>query len=148
MDGIVWLGVRMADALSAVHQCGFVHHDLKPSNVLLGLDGQPRVLDFNLASDVRNAKSRLGGTLPYMPPEHLNAVRHPDAPGQMDARGDVYSLGVILYELLDRGPPLRPVPQGQVGQGGGRRDAGPAEARRPPGPRAEPGRPAPAGPAG
>jgi eukaryotic-like serine/threonine-protein kinase len=101
VDGIVWLGVRMADALAAVHQSGFVHHDLKPSNVLLGLDGQPRVLDFNLASDVRNAKSRLGGTLPYMPPEHLNAVRHPEATaGQMDARGDVYSLGVILYELL------------------------------------------------
>jgi eukaryotic-like serine/threonine-protein kinase len=100
VDGIVWLGVRISDALAAVHQCGFVHHDLKPSNVLLGVDGQPRVLDFNLASDVRNAKSRLGGTLPYMPPEHLNAVRHPNAPGQMDCRGDVYSLGVILYELL------------------------------------------------
>lgn len=100
VDGIVWLGVRMADALAAVHQSGFVHHDLKPSNVLLGIDGQPRVLDFNLASDVRNAKSRLGGTLPYMPPEHLAAVRNPNAPGQMDARGDVYSLGVILYELL------------------------------------------------
>jgi Tfp pilus assembly protein PilF len=68
--------------------------------VLLGLDGQPRVLDFNLASDVRNAKSRLGGTLPYMPPEHLQAVRAPDAVSTMDARGDVYSLGVILYELL------------------------------------------------
>jgi serine/threonine protein kinase/Tfp pilus assembly protein PilF len=106
VDGIVWLGVRMADALAAVHQCGFVHHDLKPSNVLLGLDGQPRVLDFNLASDVRNAKSRLGGTLPYMPPEHLAAVRHPDAPGQMDARGDVYSLGVILYELLTGAHPF------------------------------------------
>src|SRR5262249_3031821 len=101
VDGIVWLGIRIADALAAVHQSGFVHHDLKPSNVLLGLDGQPRVLDFNLASDVRNAKSRLGGTLPYMPPEHLNAVRNPDpAGGQMDTRGDVYSLGVILYELL------------------------------------------------
>jgi eukaryotic-like serine/threonine-protein kinase len=111
VDGIVWLGVRMADALSAVHQSGFVHHDLKPSNVLLGLDGQPRVLDFNLASDVRNAKSRLGGTLPYMPPEHLNAVRHPDVPGQMDARGDVYSLGVILYELLTGAHPFGRFPK-------------------------------------
>lgn len=111
VDGIVWLGVRMADALSAVHQSGFVHHDLKPSNVLLGLDGQPRVLDFNLASDVRNAKSRLGGTLPYMPPEHLNAVRHPDAPGQMDARGDVYSLGVIMYELLTGAHPFGRFPK-------------------------------------
>jgi serine/threonine protein kinase/Tfp pilus assembly protein PilF len=100
VDGIVWIGVRVAEALAAVHQAGYVHHDLKPSNVLLGLDGQPRVLDFNLASDVRNQKSRLGGTLPYMPPEHLQAVRSPDAQSTMDARGDVYSLGVILYELL------------------------------------------------
>jgi tetratricopeptide (TPR) repeat protein len=100
VDGIVWLAVRIADALAAIHQGGFVHHDLKPSNVLLSLDGQPRVLDFNLASDVRNAKSRLGGTLPYMPPEHLQAVRQPDATAVMDSRGDVYSLGVILYELL------------------------------------------------
>jgi len=100
IDGIVWLGVRLADALSAVHRSGFVHHDLKPSNVLLGLDGQPRLLDFNLASDARNAKSRLGGTLPYMPPEHLQAVREQDGSASMDTRGDVYSLGVILYELL------------------------------------------------
>jgi serine/threonine protein kinase/Tfp pilus assembly protein PilF len=113
VDGIVWLCVRMADALSAVHQSGFVHHDLKPSNVLLGLDGQPRVLDFNLASDVRNAKSRLGGTLPYMPPEHLAAVRHPDTPNQMDARGDIYSLGVILYELLTGTHPFGRFPKGR-----------------------------------
>jgi serine/threonine protein kinase/Tfp pilus assembly protein PilF len=100
VDGVVWLGARLAEALSAVHACGFVHHDLKPSNVLLGLDGQPRLLDFNLASDARNTKSRLGGTLPYMPPEHLQAVRLPETAGTMDTRGDVYSLGVILYELL------------------------------------------------
>ena len=100
VDGVVWAGIRLAEALAAVHRCGFVHHDLKPSNILLSLDGQPRLLDFNLASDVRNSKSRLGGTLPYMPPEHLRAVREPDANASMDARGDVYSLGVILYELL------------------------------------------------
>jgi eukaryotic-like serine/threonine-protein kinase len=101
IDGMVWLGIRLADALAAVHMCGYVHHDLKPSNVLLGLDGQPRLLDFNLASDAQNAKSRLGGTLPYMPPEHLAAVRHPGHGSPvMDVRGDVYSLGVILYELL------------------------------------------------
>jgi eukaryotic-like serine/threonine-protein kinase len=111
VDGIVWLGIRIAEALAAVHKSGFVHHDLKPSNVLLGLDGQPRVLDFNLASDVRNAKSRLGGTLPYMPPEHLQAVREPEATSKMDARGDVYSLGVILYELLTGAHPFGRFPR-------------------------------------
>ena len=103
VDGIVWIGTRMADALSAVHQSGFVHHDLKPSNVLLGLDGQPRLLDFNLATDARNSKSRLGGTLPYMPPEHLENVRSAttaDQASMMDQRGDIFSLGVMLYELL------------------------------------------------
>jgi serine/threonine protein kinase/Tfp pilus assembly protein PilF len=100
VDGMVWLGGRVAEALAAIHKSGFLHHDLKPSNVLLGLDGHPRVLDFNLASDVRNQKSRLGGTLPYMPPEHLQAVRTPDGTSSMDARGDLYSFGVILYELL------------------------------------------------
>ena len=71
-----------------------------PSRGPVALDGQPRLLDFNLASDARNAKSRLGGTLPYMPPEHLQAVREQDGSASMDTRGDVYSLGVILYELL------------------------------------------------
>jgi serine/threonine protein kinase len=111
VDGVVWLGVRITEALSAVHRSGYVHHDLKPSNVLLGLDGQPRVLDFNLASDVRSAKSRLGGTLPYMPPEHLRAVREPDTNGSMDARGDVYSLGIILYELLTGAHPFGRFPK-------------------------------------
>lgn len=104
IDGIVWLGVRLVEALGAVHICGFVHHDLKPSNVLLGLDGQPRLLDFNLASDLKNTKSRLGGTLPYMPPEHLKvleqSVSEQATTSGMSRQGDLFSFGVIMYELL------------------------------------------------
>lgn len=113
LDGVVWLGVRVADALAAVHECGYVHHDLKPSNILLGLDGQPRLLDFNLASDAKNLKSRLGGTLPYMPPEHLDALRSTEArePMPMKPSGDIFSLGVILYELLTGAHPFGRFPK-------------------------------------
>src|SRR6266513_1679425 len=62
--------------------------------------GRGRVLRLQVAAGGRNTKSPLGGTLPYMPPEHLQAVKDPQATGTMDIRGDVYSLGVILYELL------------------------------------------------
>ena len=109
VDAVVRLGVQMADGLSAVHARGLMHHDLKPSNVLLGLDGRPRLLDFNLASELRESKSRMGGTLPYMPPEQLVVVEADGAiPERPDARGDLFSLGVILYELLCGRHPFGP----------------------------------------
>ena len=102
VDGVVRLGVQMADALAYTHERGILHRDLKPSNVLLTPDGVPMLLDFNLASDIETGASRLGGTLPYMPPEQIRDVHlqpfEADLSG--DPRSDVFSLAVILYELL------------------------------------------------
>lgn len=102
VDGICHLGVQLADALAYAHAHGVFHRDLKPSNVLLTPDGTPLLLDFNLAFDAQQTDWRLGGTIPYMAPEHLRAT-DPVAPGAaaaVDARSDIFSLGVILYQLL------------------------------------------------
>ena len=102
VKAVVWLGARLADGLAHAHDRGIVHRDLKPANVLLTDEGQPLILDFNLAADMNpsaeQARAALGGTLPYMPPEHLQAFR--DRKPYRDPRGDVYALGLILYELL------------------------------------------------
>jgi tetratricopeptide (TPR) repeat protein len=98
---VLFLAAQLADGLAFIHARGICHRDLKPSNVLLGPDDRPRLLDFNLCAGPR-AHGRLGGTLPYMAPEQLRALAA--APGQdvpaPDARADLYSLGVKLYELL------------------------------------------------
>jgi tetratricopeptide (TPR) repeat protein len=101
VEAVLWLGARLADGLAHAHERGIVHRDLKPANVLLTDDGQPMLLDFNLAHDTKPGAAevaRVGGTLPYMAPEHLEAFR--GSPAVSDARSDLYSLGVILYELL------------------------------------------------
>ena len=102
VDAILWLGARLADGLAHAHDRGILHRDLKPANVLLTDDGQPMLLDFNLSGDAHldglAEAARVGGTLPYMPPEHLES--YADQPRVVDARSDIYSLGVILYELL------------------------------------------------
>ena len=102
VKAVVWLGARLADGLAHAHERGIVHRDLKPANLLLTDEGQPLILDFNLAADLNptaeQARAALGGTLPYMPPEHLQAFR--DRRPYRDPRGDVYALGLILFELL------------------------------------------------
>ncbi len=107
-EAVLTLAVRLADGLAHAHERGIVHRDLKPANVLLADDGQPMLLDFNLAADVEDAAAaeaaQVGGTLPYMPPELLTALAGPppkggNVPG-LDASGDLYALGVILWELL------------------------------------------------
>jgi WD40 repeat protein len=95
---------RVCDAVQHAHDTGVIHRDLKPSNILVDESGQPRVLDFGVAritdpdllltaSETRTGE--LLGTLSYMSPEQFSA--HPST---LDARSDVYTLGVILYELL------------------------------------------------
>jgi serine/threonine protein kinase/Tfp pilus assembly protein PilF len=101
---------QLAEALAHAHLHGVCHGDLKPSNVLVDSSGKPMLLDFNLALDVRQDRQLIGGTVPYMSPEQLWAYlvsrtrgtlhldRHADLP--LNPRSDLFSLGVILYELL------------------------------------------------
>jgi serine/threonine protein kinase/predicted Zn-dependent protease len=102
VGAVLWLGARLAEGLAHAHEQGIVHRDLKPANVLLSDDGEPMLLDFNLARDPALAQQApveyIGGTLPYMSPERLAAF----AAGRqhVDPRDDVYALGLILYELL------------------------------------------------
>jgi serine/threonine protein kinase/tetratricopeptide (TPR) repeat protein len=100
------IGVALSDALSAAHQKQITHRDLKPGNVMLSDDGRVKVLDFGLASigglegDARDATraaltqaGMVVGTTPYMSPEQVEGRA-------LDPRSDVFSLGVVLYELL------------------------------------------------
>ncbi len=100
----VQLFCEICDAISYAHQRGIIHRDLKPSNVLITAEGRPKVLDFGLARaaerdgtvpTINTASGRLMGTLPYMSPEQAQGLT--DA---VDVRTDLYSLGVMLYEIL------------------------------------------------
>lgn len=120
VQAVLWIASRLADGLAHAHDRGILHRDLKPANILLADDGQPMLLDFNLSEDTKlqapAESGKIGGTLPYMAPEHLAAFR--DRGSSSDVRSDIYSLGVILYELLagvhpypvHTGPAQRSVP--------------------------------------
>ena len=113
VNGILHLGVQLADALAHAHGRGICHRDLKPSNVLMAPDGRPLLLDFNLSVDQRMQTARIGGTVPYMAPEELAVLieRSQESARRLyDPRSDLFSLGVVLYELLTGELPFGAIP--------------------------------------
>lgn len=117
VQAVLWIGARLADGLAHAHERGILHLDLKPANILLTDEGQPMLLDFNLAVDLNGpisvAAAVMGGTLPYMSPEQLEAFR--GGKRAIDGRCDLFALGVILFELLTGQLPFT-IRRGRMGQ--------------------------------
>jgi YD repeat-containing protein len=93
--------IEVCDGLSALHETGFIHRDIKPENILLTSDGQAKLADFGLAvsrtrlnNDNLSQIGQFLGTLPYMAPEQIRDAR------SATLQSDIFSIGIILYELL------------------------------------------------
>ncbi len=106
------IGAQISSALNAAHSVGIIHRDIKPANIMIRRDGDVKVLDFGLAKltapkgesgsfDTRdhNAQNRVMGTIHYMSPEQALG-------SDLDARTDIFSLGVVLYEALTGNRPF------------------------------------------
>lgn len=102
----VWLSRQMAQALQALHQAGWMHADIKPANIHVAPEGHVTVLDLGLAQPLGEPRgrrfARLAGTLDYMAPEMFTSVL------AADIRSDIFSLGVVLFQLLTGQLPYAP----------------------------------------
>ncbi len=103
VDGVLNIALDLADALTRAHRLQIIHRDIKPDNVLLAEDGTPRLTDFGVAHlGDRTRLTQTGsviGTYAYLSPEACNGM-------DLDERTDIWSFGVMLYELLSGNPPF------------------------------------------
>jgi len=97
------IALALAETLNACHGYGVIHGDIKPSNVIIGEDNHPKLIDFGLSRQLEHRESdeqSRAGTLPYMAPERLIS-------GKVDQRSDLFSLGVIIFQMITGHLPFR-----------------------------------------
>lgn len=127
---VAGLVAKIADGLAATHAAGIVHRDLKPSNILLCPGDSPKITDFGLArieeEPALSVTGEIVGTWAYMSPEQVRGTRD-----RVDSRSDIFSLGVLLYELITRQRPFRGDTGTQIAEQILRHDPIPARSLRP-----------------
>ncbi|UCC44615.1 MAG: protein kinase [Candidatus Zixiibacteriota bacterium] len=104
VERVINLAIQICDALSVAHEKKVIHRDIKPSNIIIDAYGRPKIVDFGLAA-VQGAEqlTKTGstlGTVGYMSPEQVRG-------GEIDHRSDLFSLGVVLYQLITRQSPFK-----------------------------------------
>ena len=105
-EAVCLLGSQLADALHYAHSVGVLHRDIKPANILVSEAATPKLADFNVSSCSKvtgaTPAAYFGGSLGYMSPEQLEACnpRHPREPDDLDGRSDLYSLAMVMWEML------------------------------------------------
>ena len=99
------VGAEIADALQAIHAAGIVHRDLKPLNVMVDSHGRIRLMDFGIAKGLASGTPGTGAGYIVGSPEYMSPEQARGRP--VDARSDVYALGIVLYEMLTGAPPFR-----------------------------------------